>query len=388
MMVRGRQLKRIFVSSTFLDLQSYREKVLSVIRRLGAIDVAMEHFGAKNARPKDECLRLIREESDLFVGIFAFRYGYIPDGDSTSIVHSEYLEARKARLPCLIYMADTKLKLPSAYIDVGLASEKLREFKRQLQSDHICGFFSSPDDLAAQIAADVGREIINCESLEQIHSDCYPQDKEREIRMISDLKYSDSYKIKRAITVLLNSNSDGLIQVLKCFIVGHDEDLAEIAIDGLREMGSAEAYEAIALGLLSASTRIQKWSAFTLGELALHKKIDHRSPAFSDLITFINNPLANIDALDEVGHSLCKFAGQEALDEVLKILGSEKMPLRLKARVIYSAPKFFDEKRREIFIQEALPILQALTITTRSDIRNFLQLYKIHPELQKVIIAA
>ena len=66
--------KRVFVSSTFVDLQIHRKAVLDVIRQLGAIDVSMEHFGARDERPKDECLRLVREESDVFVGIYAHRY--------------------------------------------------------------------------------------------------------------------------------------------------------------------------------------------------------------------------------------------------------------------------------------------------------------------------
>lgn len=76
--------KRVFISSTFIDLKDYRQSVLKVIRQLGAIDTAMEHLGARDERPKDECLRLIAEESDIFVGIYAHRYGFIPEGDSIS----------------------------------------------------------------------------------------------------------------------------------------------------------------------------------------------------------------------------------------------------------------------------------------------------------------
>ena len=55
---------RIFVSSTYEDLKEYREAVTKGIRELGAIDVAMEHLGARDERPKEESLRLVREESD------------------------------------------------------------------------------------------------------------------------------------------------------------------------------------------------------------------------------------------------------------------------------------------------------------------------------------
>ncbi len=78
----------VFVSSTFTDLKDYREAVCNGIRKLGAIDVSMENFGSRDERPKDECLKLVRE-NDTFVGIYAHRYGFIPDGDSISLTEAE-----------------------------------------------------------------------------------------------------------------------------------------------------------------------------------------------------------------------------------------------------------------------------------------------------------
>jgi hypothetical protein len=40
-------IHRVFLSSTFSDLQDYRQTVQGAIRQLGAIDVSMEHFGAR-----------------------------------------------------------------------------------------------------------------------------------------------------------------------------------------------------------------------------------------------------------------------------------------------------------------------------------------------------
>ena len=63
----------IFVSSTFVDLEDHRASVREIIRQIGAVDVAMEHLGARDERPKDECVRLIRTESKAFIGIYAHR---------------------------------------------------------------------------------------------------------------------------------------------------------------------------------------------------------------------------------------------------------------------------------------------------------------------------
>jgi Domain of unknown function (DUF4062) len=75
----------VFVSSTFADLKEFRASVRSAIRRLGLVDIAMEHFGSRDERPIDECKRVINKECDLFVGIYAKRYGFIPEGEKTSI---------------------------------------------------------------------------------------------------------------------------------------------------------------------------------------------------------------------------------------------------------------------------------------------------------------
>jgi len=90
--------KRVFVSSTSVDLGEYRKRVQDAIKQLGAIDISMENFGARDERPKEECLRIIREESDLFVGIYAHRYGFIPKSDAKSITEQEYDEATLGKL--------------------------------------------------------------------------------------------------------------------------------------------------------------------------------------------------------------------------------------------------------------------------------------------------
>src|SRR6185503_6277508 len=151
--------KRIFISSTFVDLQDYREAVQKVVRQLGAIDISMENFGATDERPKDECLRLIQEESDIFVGIYAYRYGHVPKGDKISITHAEYEGATLASRKRFIYLVNESIPWIPAYIDKKEAEAKLRKFKDKLKANHICQFFSNRDDLAARVAADLGKHF-------------------------------------------------------------------------------------------------------------------------------------------------------------------------------------------------------------------------------------
>jgi hypothetical protein len=113
---------RVFLSSTFSDLSDYRTAVQQGIRQLGAIDVAMEHFGAHDERPVDECVRLVVEESDVLVGIYAHRYGFIPEGLDISISEREYEAATEANLPRFIYLVDDNHPWVPSYIDALCAN--------------------------------------------------------------------------------------------------------------------------------------------------------------------------------------------------------------------------------------------------------------------------
>ncbi len=125
-------MKNIFISSTFMDLQDYRESVQKGLRKMGVLDISMENFGSRDERPKEECLRIIKDETDLFVGIYAHRYGYIPEGDDYSITQTEYITAKGCKIPKLIYIIDENHPWPPRFIETGSSAKKLNTFKKYL----------------------------------------------------------------------------------------------------------------------------------------------------------------------------------------------------------------------------------------------------------------
>ncbi len=150
---------RVFVSSTFVDLKDHREAVQQAVRQLGAIDVSMEHFGARDERPKKECVRLITEQASSFVGIYAHRYGYIPPRSRKSITEMEFDAACTAKLPRFVYLLDDDAPWKPAFIDDGDAKQRLTLFKDRLREALIVKAFSNKDQLATYVAADIGRHI-------------------------------------------------------------------------------------------------------------------------------------------------------------------------------------------------------------------------------------
>ena len=150
-------MNRVFVSSTFNDLQAHRSAVREGIRQLGLVDVSMENLGARDERPKDECLRIVQDESEIFVGIYAHRYGFVPQGDDKSITESEYEAATVTNLPRFIYLVDPDHPWRPKDIDDGVSKERLDRFRNQLLATHICQRFTTADQLTARVVADLGR---------------------------------------------------------------------------------------------------------------------------------------------------------------------------------------------------------------------------------------
>ena len=130
----------------------------------------MEQFGARAESPLDVCLKEVGE-SKIYVGIFAMRYGSIPDGYDKSFTHLEYEEAQRLQLPSLIFIFDEKTAILPAYVDRGDNAVKLAKLKEQLKAStnkHTCDFFSTPDDLASKVATAVANQLRKLEKSNKI----------------------------------------------------------------------------------------------------------------------------------------------------------------------------------------------------------------------------
>ena len=149
-------LKKVFVSSTYEDLKNYRAATIEAISRFGWLTIAMESLISQDVRPKDECLALVRQ-CDVYVGIFAHRYGCIPESDELSITEQEYLCARENGLKCLVFIVDDDYPWRKKWIDRGSSEGSLLALKKHLISDHICTSFTSPENLAAVVSASLAK---------------------------------------------------------------------------------------------------------------------------------------------------------------------------------------------------------------------------------------
>jgi len=151
---------RIFISSTWADLQEEREVVKDAILRMGFTFIGMEVFGSRPTPPSDVCLDEV-EESDIFILIMGHRYGAISPGQSVSFVELEYERARERGVPCFVYLKDENTPVLPSFVEQSPdGALRLRDFRNRLKTNHVVAFFSSAHDLSQRIATDLHKYVI------------------------------------------------------------------------------------------------------------------------------------------------------------------------------------------------------------------------------------
>ena len=70
---------RAMISSTSLDLPDHRDRVMDAILEMGFHPLAMEHLGREVGLDAIKESYALVDQADVYLGIFAARYGYCPD---------------------------------------------------------------------------------------------------------------------------------------------------------------------------------------------------------------------------------------------------------------------------------------------------------------------
>jgi len=148
---------RVFVSSTYLDLVDHRAAVTDLLHRMTIRFSAMEFFGSRADEAVPACRKEIAQ-SDILIGVYAWRYGWRPTPTSPSITEEEFDYARKLGKQCLCYLVDEAYPWPPKQIDQAESAECLRRFKEKV-SVLVRSCFTTPENLAMQVAADLAREL-------------------------------------------------------------------------------------------------------------------------------------------------------------------------------------------------------------------------------------
>lgn len=142
---------RVFISSTSEDLSDYREVAIATCNRLGLVPVGMEFFGAMGPGATDGSLRRINE-SDVYVGISAYRYGYIEPGFDRSVTEEEFNHAGERGLERLCFLTDPSHPWAVDAVDWRQMDE-VQRFREMVERLTIRELFTTADDFRAKLLA-------------------------------------------------------------------------------------------------------------------------------------------------------------------------------------------------------------------------------------------
>ncbi len=205
---------KVFVSSTYVDLKEHRKAVDEILNRLSLQYRGMEYFGSRPLESKKACFEEIAQ-CDIFIGIYAHRYGYISPGDSTSITEQEFDYAKKNGLKTYCYLVDPKHPWPPIFIESTKAA-KLQKFVSKIRA-LVISHFTTPDNLAKQIAADIKASfetstsvVEDTELVDLIHKCCI-----NEISTTIGPKYIRELYVNRSLDENLRQSLNNAIFVTK-----------------------------------------------------------------------------------------------------------------------------------------------------------------------------
>ena len=118
----------------------------------------MEVFGARPEEPSEVCLSEI-ERCDLFVGLYAHRYGFVPGGSPVSITEAEVLHAHKYGKPILCFVVDEKHPWPPMMIEDEPGKAKLVRLKEWLRHTFTVNTFTTSGDLVVKVVSSINQHL-------------------------------------------------------------------------------------------------------------------------------------------------------------------------------------------------------------------------------------
>ncbi len=211
---------KVFVSSTYVDLCDARAELCRWLSGVfGTTMVVMETSGSDTAPPNVNSARRVRQ-CDIFVGIYANRYGTIDRNTGKSITELELDEARAAHSAgvvgdILLYVIDASSPWLAEYRDTSGEAENGRARLRQKCTQHTYTSFKAQTDLLFSVVRDVYRVIARDFVAGQ--------------RRIRDFTLPAPRQISRPLGMEFLTSADGP------YLIGRDQMLTDAVAEIVRE---------------------------------------------------------------------------------------------------------------------------------------------------------
>lgn len=140
------------LSSTAFDLPEHRAAAREACIDAGVFPVGMESLPARDATGVAVSMEMV-DQADIYIGIYANRYGWVPDGSAVSITEMEFDHALQRQKDghlqeLLIFTAHKDHPWKAADIEADAAAQqKLTAFKTRAAAGRVRKEFSSAQEL-------------------------------------------------------------------------------------------------------------------------------------------------------------------------------------------------------------------------------------------------
>jgi tetratricopeptide (TPR) repeat protein len=222
---------KVMVSSTARDLPEHRRQVIEACQRVGMTPLPMEHLPADPSDAAKVSVRMV-DEAEIYVGIFAYRYGYVPAGSEISVTEMEYNRAVERKLPCLIFFMHEDHEVKPRDVETGPGAENLARLKDRIGKAHVAQFFMNPDDLRAHV-------IHSLEALRKQHQEAKGEPEPNRFHPLSVIPRAPEPYIAHPYALLQTGKLVGRqreLTALTDWVTGQS-DLAHVALLAVVAMG-------------------------------------------------------------------------------------------------------------------------------------------------------
>jgi len=142
---------QVFVSSTFTDLFEERQNVIQALLELDCIPAGMELFSASDS-DQWSLIQEVISDCDYYIVIIGGRYGSTT-AEGVSFTEKEFDYAVSINKPILAFLHENPENIPAGKTEINPdARERLSTFREKAESDRVCKYWNSPDDLGGKVS--------------------------------------------------------------------------------------------------------------------------------------------------------------------------------------------------------------------------------------------
>jgi Domain of unknown function (DUF4062) len=131
--------RRVFISSTTLDLAQYREEAQKVINAVSTsfggrftltpVSMTTQAQDGEPTTPIEVSRAWVRDSCDWVVLIVAWHYGWVPPGSTVSVTEAEYLTAREGDKKCFVFLPGERGDTGNIYRAQPTEREDLQQWR-------------------------------------------------------------------------------------------------------------------------------------------------------------------------------------------------------------------------------------------------------------------